>query len=218
MASSKEQYNYFYNRLYPLLRDGKIDFAQVASRTGFKERKIRETLMFRLTAGEVRQLFGKKDDQCYLCSTAMSGSKEPLCLPCLQALDTCVHEIHLHAPSVPPKSREEGHPEPQSSQSDAVPRSEYEALKRELSQYKSGGGGSEPSDIDQQIAERMHNPSANRARYKAISPQHTAESVLNILKLDGDDLPMEDIDFEEAIQARNVPIRQFGFQRLKSRH
>ncbi len=92
--AEKEQYNYYYNRIYPLLKDGRIDFELVAYKTKQKERRIRETLMFRLTSGEVLQLFGRREGFCYVCSERLSTAtnKEPICLACLQGIDTAIQE------------------------------------------------------------------------------------------------------------------------------
>lgn len=158
----REQYNYYYNRIYPLLKEGKIDFHKVAEKTGYKERRIRETMLFRLTTGEVMQLFGKKDGYCYICSCRLFSvnTKEPMCLSCLQTLDTAIQELHiagLDAPAVnrPPRAEkcegeqaEDTAPVFQIPGFDAtetvaeetvpdwVPREQYEALAQEVKAYR----------------------------------------------------------------------------------
>jgi hypothetical protein len=92
-----EQYHYYYDRIYPLLKEGKLDFPRIALKTDLKERRIRETLLFRLTSGEVMQLFGRKNGFCYICGykTHSPSNKEPVCLSCLKCLDTAIQEIHI---------------------------------------------------------------------------------------------------------------------------
>jgi hypothetical protein len=86
-STGKSRYNSCYNRLYPLLKGGRLDFTLLAEKTGFKERRIREMLWFRLGAGEVRQLFGLREHVCYLCGKPVPVPKEPLCLSCLEGID-----------------------------------------------------------------------------------------------------------------------------------
>jgi hypothetical protein len=92
-----EQYHYYYNRIYPLLKEGKLDFHRIAGKTNLRERRIRETLLFRLTSGEVMQLFGCKTGFCYICGckTYSPSNKEPVCINCLKTLDTAIQEIHM---------------------------------------------------------------------------------------------------------------------------
>jgi hypothetical protein len=92
-----DQYNYYYERIYPILKEGKLDFQRISTKTGLKERRVRETLLFRLTSGEVMQLFGRKDGFCYICGykTHSPANKEPVCISCLKALDTAIQEVHM---------------------------------------------------------------------------------------------------------------------------
>lgn len=85
--TEKNQYTACYNRLYPLLKGGQLDFPLLAEKTGFKERRIREMLQFRLGSGEVRHLFGLREHVCYLCDQPVPIPKEPICLPCLEGID-----------------------------------------------------------------------------------------------------------------------------------
>jgi hypothetical protein len=96
-ATGKSRYNACYNRLYPLLKGGRLDFTLLAEKTGFKERRIRETLWFRLGAGEVRQLFGLREHVCYLCNKPVPVPKEPLCLVCLEGIDELSRGGNFHA-------------------------------------------------------------------------------------------------------------------------
>jgi hypothetical protein len=83
----KGKYNALYNRLYPALKMGTLNFPEMAEKTGFKERRIRETLLFRLSSGEVMQLFGLRIGICYFCGVQVQNRKEPLCIPCLEKIE-----------------------------------------------------------------------------------------------------------------------------------
>ncbi len=87
VPDQKSSYTLFYNRLYQLLKTGSLDFAEIAQKIGFRERRIRDTLLFRLGSGEVRQLFGLESGFCYLCMGPVLLPKEPMCLVCLQHID-----------------------------------------------------------------------------------------------------------------------------------
>lgn len=143
----KELYNYYYNRIYPLLKEGKLDFPHLAYKTGYKERRIRETLLFRLTTGEVMQLFGRKEDFCYICSRRMmSANKEPMCLSCLQALDEAIQDLQkvINSATSPLLAKQTTLEQEAAFQTlhgeedfqDTVPRAEYEALKAQVARYQ----------------------------------------------------------------------------------
>ncbi|HEY9746643.1 MAG TPA: hypothetical protein V6C99_10540 [Oculatellaceae cyanobacterium] len=91
----QEHYGYYYGRILPLLERG-LDFARIAGKTGLKERRIRETLLFRLKNHEVPQLQGRQDGFCYICGykTYPASVREPVCLKCLRAVYAAIQEIY----------------------------------------------------------------------------------------------------------------------------
>lgn len=103
VPNQKSSYTTLYNRLYQLLKTGALDYGMLAQKTGFKERRIRDMLLFRLGSGEVRQLFGLQPGQCFLCSAPVLLPKEPMCLSCLEQIDAChpavVKAIEAEKPS-----------------------------------------------------------------------------------------------------------------------
>lgn len=96
-GQAQEEYSYFYNRIYPLVKAQQIDYAQLAQQIGRKERRIREALLFRLGSGDVLQLFGRRDGFCYVCSCRIrtsQKSKEPICVTCLQSIDQALTHLY----------------------------------------------------------------------------------------------------------------------------
>ncbi len=221
--SPKDEYNYYYNRLYPLLKEGRIDFAQVAMKTGFKERKIRETFLFRLTAGEVRQLFGKKEGCCYICNMEFSmSSKEPLCLSCLQSIDSAIQELQLRmaehealASNLRTRGEEQGPlPGEGAELPELIPRAQYEALLDELNHYRRMAGALPPED-----SPPPEPPVDTPAPYSQPEPLQAglpADSLLGILTMDDAEIAGEDIVLPTNLLQPSAPLRHFGFQRLKS--
>lgn len=236
LVNPKEQYSYYYNRLYPLLKEGRIDFALVAHRTGFKERKVRETILFRLTAGEVKQLFGKRDGCCYLCDlTFQMSAKEPLCLSCLQSIDTAVQELQLEQLSEqhphPPEDGE-GAPDaaeivsdrPEAAASpggqdlpDMIPRAQYEALWHELQNYRRMAG--QPVQDFQAFAASVQYGAVHPVSDMAVGipGAGNADGVLGILNMAEGEVAYDDVEIPASPTQLQVPLRHFGFQRLKSR-
>lgn len=90
----RELYAGFYERLYEYFHKGRIDFSYLADRLGLRERRIRECLMFRLSSGEVMQLFGLKKGVCFVCETRLFSREtpEPVCLRCLNAFEKLLEE------------------------------------------------------------------------------------------------------------------------------
>lgn len=86
----KEQYACYYNYLFSLIQDERLDYAKVAKRSGLKEHRIEEVLTFRLKpARQNMQLFGYREGSCYVCSvkTHAGDPVEPVCLKCLQMIE-----------------------------------------------------------------------------------------------------------------------------------
>lgn len=92
-----EQYHDYYDRFYPLVKDNRLDFHRIAEKTRLKERRLREALLFRLSTGEVMQLFGCRAGFCYICECKMqdTSNKEPVCITCLKILDTAIQELYM---------------------------------------------------------------------------------------------------------------------------
>jgi hypothetical protein len=138
------QYNYYYDRIYPFLKEGKLDFPRLAAKTGLKERRIRETLLFRLSTGEVMQLFGRKDGFCYICGykSHSPANKEPVCISCLKSLDTAIQEAHLAGISLQSKKQTvtESPGLPEAAELPAfqsnVPPAEPDPMMKELERYR----------------------------------------------------------------------------------
>jgi hypothetical protein len=242
----RDQYNYYYNRIYPLLKEGKLDFVRIAEKAGFKERRVRETLLFRLTTGEVLQLFGKKDGVCYICSRRLfsSTTKEPMCLNCLQSLDTVIQELYLgdlgeasvnrHNDTENtrefPEYEGDSEPfepapelaEPLPAAGDWVPREQYESLVEELNAYRQKYG---PLEVSRR-AKDSESPSDTSSPLDvftdapaAASPTVPAgvDTFLDILKLPDRDIPLDPAAMKDiANMAANEPIRHFGFQRMRA--
>jgi hypothetical protein len=243
----RDQYNYYYNRIYPLLKEGKLDFVRIAEKAGFKERRVRETLLFRLTTGEVLQLFGKKDGVCYICSRRLfsATTKEPMCLNCLQSLDTVIQELYLadlgeasaNRHNDTEKTREfpeyevESEPfepvpelaEPLPAAGDWVPREQYEILIEELNAYRQKYG---PLEVPTRAKDPDSLPGTGSPPLDVFTdvPAATAspapagvDTFLDILKLPDRDIPLDPAAMKDiASLTANEPIRHFGFQRMRA--
>jgi hypothetical protein len=95
-AWEKEQYACYYNYLFPLFKEARLPIDKIAKRTGLKERRIEEVLTHRLKpGGKSGQLFGHRDNNCYVCNARMSSltSREPICIRCLQMIEKASLEI-----------------------------------------------------------------------------------------------------------------------------
>lgn len=97
LITDEKRYSGYYNDLYPLLKEGKLNFQRIAEKTAFRERRVREGLLFRLSSGEVMQLFGRKAGWCYICDLPMTNRKEPMCLLCIQSISLVAHELYSSA-------------------------------------------------------------------------------------------------------------------------
>ncbi len=88
----KELYNSYFEKIYDAITHNKMDYSMVANITGLKERRVRECLLYRLGSGEVLQLFGLEQGFCYVCRGELPrrDCKEPMCLTCLQAVDSAL--------------------------------------------------------------------------------------------------------------------------------
>lgn len=239
--ATQEQYNYFYDRIYPLLKEGKLDFPRIAAKSGYKERRIRETLLFRLTSGEVIQLFGRKDGFCYICGykTHSHANKEPVCLTCLKSLDNVIQEIHsaeisqraeklakspvpeeLPLPEIEPF--EEIVVEPRAEEMEMVPRAAYNALLKQLDQYQVKYGplpsivsGEMPSG-EAQLAEVTSAASSIEPDAETLEIVPEVDPLLKMLKLNDQDVQVEPIESDALPELfGSGPIRHFGFQRVK---
>ncbi|MGE0199527.1 MAG: hypothetical protein AB7P76_01020 [Candidatus Melainabacteria bacterium] len=94
-AEERERYNNAYDRIYPLIRNKDINFHGIADESDLVERRVRECLLYRLSSGKVMQLFGLIPGRCYICrKTTSVGSKEPVCLDCLESIIEAVEVIH----------------------------------------------------------------------------------------------------------------------------
>ena len=226
-AYEKERYTDYYNRIYPLLKEGKLDFPMMAERTGFKERRIREALLFRLTAGEVLQLFGKQDGFCYLCNNRLLGlNKEPFCLSCLEKITVVGQETQLAVRTGLTGKKERPDTEPdvssnvvmtsynpvwvsQSVDEDSEIDEKYAALMAELNHYKQTYGPIGPNAPD---------GAASEPPTKATQPEGTRkDAFLDVLELDDWDLSASGTIPEAEVEPPFSldTIRQFGFQRQK---
>ncbi len=82
----KALFQEYYDPLFLQIRNNTISYTVLSERTGFKERRIREALCYRLGVGDVRQLFGRQPGICYMCDQKMANLKEPVCMRCTTAL------------------------------------------------------------------------------------------------------------------------------------
>jgi hypothetical protein len=202
--------------------------------------------LFRLTTGEVLQLFGKKDGVCYICSRRLfsATTKEPMCLNCLQALDTVIQELYLadlgdasahryndtEKPGEFPEYERDGEPfeqapelvEPLPATGDWVPREQYEALVTEVNAYRQKYG---PLETPTKLMSSEPFPGAGSPLDDSFAPESLASSsapasvaaFLDILKLPDRDIPLDPAAMKElANLATNEPLRHFGFQRMRA--
>ncbi len=158
-AWEKEQYACFYNVLFPLMKDEKLPYEKIAKRTNLKEHRIQEVLTFRLKpSSRTMQLFGHRQGYCYVCNNRLNSltAKEPVCLKCLQAIESAYLEIETDMQLLEQPAEQEALnpidiplslqafeaiPLPNNSQQGPLEEnheanSELERLKAELEQYK----------------------------------------------------------------------------------
>jgi hypothetical protein len=226
------QYNKHYQLIAPLLDKGCLDFKLIARETGLKERKIRDTLLSRLTTGDMIQLFGYKEGICYICGTRMRGNftQEPLCLLCVEVIGSKIKDLYppevqetLPLPSREISPREEGIP--------GVSKEQFEALLSEVHRYRDKYGPIEPPVEEPPLLTIRHEPacSAEEQETETAEEAESAETTQDAPSCDVFELLHIDENSEEAVGAQEKmpsatqsasgePIRHFGFQRLKSRN
>lgn len=223
----RETYESHYRRIYPLLTKGELDFRQVARETGLKERKIRDTLLHRMTGDDMIQLFGHKEGICYICASRMRGNltDEPLCIPCIEAIGQAIQEVHRVQPTTPiiteasPISSVAPDPAPQRPvipSEEMVPKEKYDAILKEVQRYRKKYGPLDETETDAKNATDGDDASA------AQDAGHTMRDILaaddepdadtNHVTLSPNDKP------RASESAPSEPIRHFGFQRLRSKN
>jgi hypothetical protein len=239
-AEEQARYTHFYNQLYPRLKDTQFDFHQVADKTGFKERRIREILLYRLSSGEIMQLFGRRVGVCYICHSKMETRKEPVCLRCLQSLDIAIKELYPEpfvlvdtSDLTQPLAMLEGYkPEILS-----IPRQEYEQLLHENQYYRNLYGPpnlatasplepdpvsfslnslDEPLMLTALSPEAILAAAANAAAETSEGDSQPGKTVLQILNAKEEELLAINEATDSALQdlPADVALRQYGFQRL----
>lgn len=225
-AGEDKRYAEYYERIYPLLRQGQLNFEKISAQAGMKERRVREILLYRLMPGDMVQVMGRKEGICYLCSTRMHGllNKEPLCLLCLKNITLAVDSIHtqeseLHTPDSDAIEPEQILPEP-SPMGNTVSLAQYEALLQELQQYRDKYGALPAPDEDaptRPIVEATYEKDCLDdlpTKPQPICADETSDPLLNLLGMDNIAEPPTGIPVSDS----NAPIRHYGFQRIRPRH
>lgn len=223
----QEQYNKHYQRMLSLLNEGLLDFKLIAKETGLKERKVRDTLLSRLTSSDMIQLFGHKEGICYICGTRMRGNftQEPLCLLCIETIGSKVKE--LYPPEVkaaaPAPSREISTTETPAAISsiETVPKEEFEAILNEVHRYRDKYGPMDsppPEDTPDSSMQDMDLEAENTKPPEAKIPSADAFEILHIEEGTDDSEETLSQDPKANQSSPSEPIRHFGFQRLKSRN
>ena len=150
----KELYAGFFLRLHNYYTQGQLDFRLLAEKTGYRRRRIRESLLFRIGTGEIMQLFGVKKGFCYICEDRIrqKSNTEAVCLQCLHKVESVLQETYGGASSEGTVNTirvgEEGssqtlpEPEPviaeyeQPAEQEAGEEDDIDALKKQLAYYK----------------------------------------------------------------------------------
>lgn len=234
-----EQYQYYYDRIYPLLKEGRLDFHRIAEKANLKERRVRETLLFRLGSGEVMQLFGGKDGYCFTCDCRIQSAaiKEPLCIGCLRLIDKVIQETSASVQEKTPMPQDPANKVPfmetASLMEETVPRALYEQALQELERYRERYGPipqvesqdflpSIPPDEETDAESRAVDPVLEDST-ETKHPDEPEQSELTLSFPDDDPffemLALEDekviAEISEAFLFSKDPIRHFGFQRMK---
>ncbi len=224
VTEEKELYGTFYDRLYQALQEGRLDFSVIAEKTGLKERRLREALLYRLT-NEVIQLFGQKPGVCYVCQGRLyqPSTQEPLCLKCLNQTAHAAQSIPKPASLVKEVSGVDGAGE---GSFVMISKPEYERMLKELDYYRQKypeGARALELPTNQQLP-----PVASP------DPEVDKNDVLAILNMDNDELPTVDdwdlvalgidnnaTEADSAVDqllhaySNHEPLRHFGFKRIK---
>jgi hypothetical protein len=177
----REIYENHYQRIYPLLTAGELDFTQLAKQTGLKERKIRDTLLSRLAHDDLIQLFGHKEGICYICASRMRGNftHEPLCIPCIETIGQAIIELYpaqqnmISTVAIPqitvpsnstPSSDSNSNvlpampletPAPPFPQEEMVSKTLFDAAQRELQRYRDKYGPLDDDLLDDDEADHI---------------------------------------------------------------
>jgi len=195
----KTIYNAFYDRIYPMIRDNSLNFADVAEKTALPRRRLHESLLFRLGSGQVRQLFGHNPGHCYVCKNALYSkrSAEPLCLKCLQLVDSYITLVHGKKSSF--GLNETVVPSPK--------------LEIELGIMTATTENTEPSEAT--LPEDILPIEATAP----VPTNKSADDILAILSYEEDELLETDLSMHEIDnmmqQLHSGPLRHYGFKRVK---
>lgn len=232
----REIYENHYQRIYPLLTAGELDFNQVAKQAGLKERKIRDTLLSRLANDDMIQLFGHKEGICYVCASRMRGNftKEPLCLQCIETIGKAI--LELYPPGQPTATSASSSPVPIPMKvvspnpslvnplpglppEAMVPKVQFDAVFRELQRYRDKYGpldsNTDDSYYEPTIEENASTPSqmpSGQAMRDILEADDETEDI-NYITLSPNDMPKAN-----DTTTPTEPIRHFGFQRLRIRN
>lgn len=190
----KTIYSAFYDRIYPMIRNRSLNFADISEKTALPRRRLEESLLHRLGSGQVRQLYGHNPGNCYVCKNALYSKKssEPICLRCLQQVDSYITMVTGKKSSYE-INKEMVVPSPK--------------LEIEL------GSGEPITETDIEMLAPESNPSLFDL------PEKNAEDILAILAYEEDDLLETDFSLHEIDnmmqQLHTGPLRHYGFKRVK---
>lgn len=212
--NEKELYQSYYDRIYPHVKNRKIRFEQLAAKTGLRQRRLRECLLYRLMPGQVMQLFGLKKGFCYVCENQLfrESTTEPLCLKCLHRVDRVLNGRDEEAEDLLLASDTIDVPE-------IITREDYEKLLNELHYYKSlVADDVPPPPPPAAMADAGgEQPPAGGNRREAAQQ---VNEILDILAMDDRDVePLFEStaceDMEVFLKQAGQPLRHYGFKRMK---
>lgn len=239
----REQYELFYRQIFPILEKNTMNFKNIAEQTKLKERRIRETLLYRLIPDNSIQLIGYTAGYCYVCSNSMQSStaQEPLCLSCLESIHGAIQNLY------PSKSDISGGADNPISGTGITSALDSDRIAKTLdSILEATSDGLETSNYPPNTEKRtdtyeslLNEVKIYREKYGPLDAETLAEGQTSQplkLHLVTDDentseardtvqplpviegYPHEDsVEAEVALMAANGTLRHYGFQRIKPR-
>jgi hypothetical protein len=182
----QEQYAYYYNYLFSLIKNANLHYEKVGKRSGLKEQHIEEVLTFRLKPSRQNaQLMGHRAGSCYICKNKVlsSGPVEPVCLNCLKSIELACLAIEEDTalltasskPAPPPlsegaMSEVTGNLRPTEAEPTMVHISLLQAAQAELACYKTYFGNL-PPEAQPEVASAVLHAQSQEASQKEITTE-----------------------------------------------